>query len=314
MMAAVYHTPVLLEESLGLLLTHAGGTVVDCTFGGGGHSRTILERLSEKGQLLAFDQDPDAQANLPHDSRLRFFARNFSELAATLAESGFGQVDGILADLGVSSHQFDAPERGFSFRYDAPLDMRMNPEEGQSATELLELATERELLHIFRTYGELSHAHRLVKAIVTRRRGEPIATTGAFRTLVQEVYGLQRGGDLLPQAFQALRIAVNGELDVLAGLLEQSAAVLKPGGRLVIISYHSLEDRLVKNYLRSGNLQGEQRTDLFGNPLTPWRVLTSKPIMPDAVEMERNPRARSARLRAAEFVGLPSNDGQLFPA
>lgn len=305
-----YHTPVLLEASLGLLLSEgtSSGVFVDATFGGGGHSRGILTRLAAEGRLFAFDQDPDAYANRLTDSRCTLLPVNFRFLAREMGRLEIAGVDGILADLGVSSHQFDSPARGFSFRFDAPLDMRMAPDAPlatgsivPTAAQLLKELPEEQLYRIFSQYGEFTGASRLARAVVHQRKRKPLAMTGELVQLVNDTLGAQNNATLLAQVFQALRIAVNDELGALEALLTQAQEVLRPGGRLVVISYHSLEDRLVKHLFQTGNLAGKKQTDFFGNPILPWQTLTKKPITPSAEEITENPRARSAKLRAAIY-------------
>jgi 16S rRNA (cytosine1402-N4)-methyltransferase len=300
-----YHIPVLLEESLQLLDIKPNGTYADLTFGGGGHSRAILERLSAEGRLYGFDQDADARANAPHDARFRFVEGNFRFMRPLLRDAGVrtpdggGGLDGVLADLGVSSHHFDAAERGFSFRADAPLDMRMNRGGRVTARDVVNDYDAGRLIAILRDLGELPQPHRVAGLIVEARRGAPIQTTGE---LVEAVRPLVPRGDenrWLSQLFQAIRIEVNGEMEALRMALEQSLRMLKPGGRLVVISYHSLEDRLVKNFFRSGNFEGEAKKDFYGKIETPFEVVTRKAVTPRAEEIVANPRSRSAKLRAA---------------
>lgn len=294
-----YHIPVLLHAAVKGLNIHDGGIYVDVTFGGGGHSREILKHPGLK-TLCAFDQDPDAAANVPNDPRFLFFPRNFSELQSALRDSGIGQVNGILADLGVSSHQFDDAGRGFSLRYDAPLDMRMNSSAPRSAFEVINHYDENQLKLILREYGEVENAGRLARLICNVRKEKKISTTGDLLQLIDKVAPWKKEKQFQAKVFQAIRIEVNDELEVLRELLRQSLEVLKPEGRLVVISYHSLEDRLVKNFMRSGNLEGVIEKDFFGKPLTPFTEITRKPLVPDAAETEQNPRARSAKLRIAE--------------
>lgn len=295
-----YHTPVLLKESVDALAIKSNGIYVDATFGGGGHSREILKRLGEKGQLIAFDRDSDAQANTIDDQRFTLVANNFRFLHNFLRYHNIGEVDGILADLGVSSHQFDEGERGFSFRFDSSADMRMNQKADFSARQLLKSYTQSELQHIFKTYGELNNASRLAQAIVNRREQRSIDTTA---DLIETVTPLLPKKDLntqLAKLFQAIRIDVNKEMLALEQLMLHSLKVLKPGGRLVVITYHSLEDRLVKNFLKSGSLDGKVEKDFYGNIQTPFMLNTKKAIAPTEEEIARNSRARSAKLRIAE--------------
>lgn len=295
----VYHIPALLDETMAALAVDADGTYVDVTYGGGGHSRAILERLGPKGRLIGMDQDMDAWENRLMDQRFTFAHGNFAYLKNFLRYYGVDGVDGILADLGVSFHHFDAVERGFTFRADAPLDMRMNRAASFTAQELLNTYAEDRLADILYLYGELRQSRRLAAAIVKSR---PLTTTGQLVDAVRPLLKPSQEKKELSMVFQALRIQVNGELDALQSLLSQSLDVLNPGGRLAIITYHSLEDRLVKNFMRTGNIEGKQEKDFFGRVCTPWRVVTGKPIVPSAEEVERNPRSRSAKLRVAEFV------------
>ncbi len=294
-----YHIPVLLNASIEALNINPNGVYVDVTFGGGGHSRELLTKL-DNGKLYAFDQDPDAQANTPQDDRFTLIPQNFRFTQNFLRMYGVTEVDGILADLGVSSHQFDEAARGFSLRFDAPLDMRMGQQGGQTAAELVNTAEEAELATIFKRYGELPGAHRLARLICKTREESPIETTGQLVALAGRMAHPAKQQKYAAQVFQALRIAVNDELEALKALLEQSVNLLKPGGRLVVISYHSLEDRMVKHFMRAGNFDGEIEKDFYGNPLTPFKLISRSAIAPDQEEKERNSRARSARLRIAE--------------
>ena len=295
-----YHTPVLLEESVDLLDIKPDGTYVDLTMGGGGHSRLILSRLGGRGRLLGFDQDVDAAGNRPDDERFTFVESNFRFMRGALRYRGVEQVDGILADLGVSSHHFDCTERGFSFRGDAPLDMRMNRRGGRSAADIVNGAEAEELTRIFGDWGEIDTPYKAANCIVRARAAAPITTTAQLVGAVAPCTPRKDESKFLTKLFQALRIEVNGEMEALKMALEQSLKVLRPQGRLVVISYHSLEDRLVKNFMRSGNFSGEAEKDFFGRSSTPWRTVTRKAVVPDADEIARNPRSRSARLRAAE--------------
>lgn len=297
---SVYHVPVLFDESLEGLAIRPAGIYVDLTFGGGGHSRGILHRLGPQGRLFAFDQDCDARANLPEDPRLTFVESNFRFMHTWLRYYGIERVDGILADLGVSSHHFDTRQRGFSFRFDAPLDMRMNQRARLSAADVVNRYETGKLIRIFRDYGELDAPHRIAGCIERVRRERPLASISDLIEAVAPV--TPRGADskFLAKLFQAIRIEVNGEMDALEMMLEQALRVLRPGGRLVVITYHSLEDRLVKNFMRSGNFTGKPEKDFYGRPRTPWELVVRKAIVPSAEETERNPRSRSAKLRAAE--------------
>lgn len=294
-----YHVPAMPNESLEGLAIAQDGIYVDATFGGGGHSRLILKELGDNGRLLGFDQDQDALQNVPDDGRFTFVQHNFRYLRRFLKLYGIRQVDGILADLGVSSHQLDEGTRGFSYRFDHDLDMRMNQTEGATAADVVNERTEEELVRIFSEYGEVRNSRTLAGGLVQARDAKRITTVGDLLTAM-EPYIRGSRNKYLSQVFQALRIEVNDEMGALGDFLEQSLDVLRPGGRLVIISYHSLEDRLVKNFLRSGNLQGEQEKDFYGNISRPFRVLTKKALFPTAEEVKDNPRARSARLRVGE--------------
>ncbi len=292
-----YHSPVLLAECLHFLNLRPNGTYVDATFGGGGHSRAILEQLGPNGRLIAFDQDPDAQANALSDSRFTLVPHNFEHLKRFLKLHRVGQVDGILADLGVSSHQLDVPERGFAHKFDGPLDMRMNPEAGQPASEWLNEVGELELRKVLAEFGDVERPAAVAAAIV---RALPIATTTELKAVLEPFSQRGRNAKLPSRVFQAIRIAVNREMDVLDCFLTDCVDVLAPGGRLVVMSYHSLEDRRVKNLMREGRLDGEADRDDFGRRLVPFSLITRKPISAGPDELERNPRSRSARLRAAE--------------
>jgi len=298
-MAHEYHDPVLLQACVEGLNINPAGVYVDVTFGGGGHSRAILGKLGPFGQLIAFDRDADAWGNAIDDKRFTLVRSDFRWIKNHLRFLHALPVDGLLADLGVSSHQFDAAERGFSFRFDGPLDMRMDRRAKRSAAELIASTDENELARILRTYGEVDDAKRVARAILAEQRKGALRTT---RELVGALQPFTRGfgkEKILPQVFQALRIAVNDELGSLEHLLEQAAEVIKPGGRLCIISYHSLEDRMVKNWMRSGSADGEQDKDVFGNVKRPFTPSTGKAVQPTEEEINKNPRARSARLRTA---------------
>lgn len=295
-----YHTPVLLNESVEALAIKPSGVYVDVTFGGGGHSREILKQLGEKGLLVAFDRDSDAQANKIDDPRFILVPNNFRFLHNFLRYHNIEKVDGILADLGVSSHQFDESERGFSFRFNSPADMRMSQESDFSAQELLKSYTQDQLQYIFKTYGELNNASRLAKVIVDKRSVKPINTTTELIEIVTPLLPKKDLNTQLAKLFQAIRIEVNKEMLALEQLMLHSLKVLKPGGRLVVITYHSLEDRLVKNFMKSGNLDGNIVKDFYGNIETPFILCSKKAATPTEEEVTRNSRARSAKLRIAE--------------
>ena len=295
-----YHTPVLLEQAVAELDIKSDGVYADLTFGGGGHSRRILECLGENGRLYSFDQDSDTKANAPDDSRFNYVESNFRFLRSALRLRGVTEVDGILADLGVSSHHFDALPRGFSFRGEAPLDMRMNQRGGETAADVVNNRTEEQLATIFSQYGELETTWKIAACIARARAIKPITTTAELVAAVAPCTPKRDESKFLTKLFQALRIEVNGEMEALKMALEQSLKVLKPGGRLVVISYHSLEDRIVKNFIRSGNTEGRIEKDFFGRSTTPLRVITRKAIVPTAEEVEENPRSRSAKMRVAE--------------
>lgn len=295
-----YHVPVLLQECIDGLAIKPDGVYVDVTFGGGGHSREILKHLNDKGVLIAFDQDPDAQRNKIDDPRFRFVDQNFGYLKNNLRLLGYKQVDGILADLGVSSHQFNEPERGFSIRFDADLDMRMDQQRPLTAAIVLNTYAEEDLHKIFGLYGEVQNAKSLARTIVTSRLENPIQTLADFKSAIAAHIPRGKENKYMAQVFQALRIEVNAEIEVLERFLEQCADVLKPGGRLVVMSYHSLEDRPVKNFLAKGKFRGEVEKDFFGNDQKPFSVITRKAIVADEDEVARNNRARSAKLRIGE--------------
>jgi len=297
-----YHNPVLLQTCIDNLITDPSGIYVDVTFGGGGHSRAILNTLSSEGKLLAFDQDEDSHANLIDDERFQFVPSNFKNLTRFLQYYRSYPVDGILADLGISSHQIDTAERGFSYSKDGLLDMRMNAQAGISAREIINEWDEQQLSRIFFNYGELREGRQLARQIVKKRAEQSIDTTLQLSEVLKACLPKGKENKYLSKIFQALRIEVNKEMEVLESFLTQTTAALKPGGRLVIISYHSLEDRLIKNFMRSGNLTGEVEKDFFGNPLTPFKLISRKAIIPDEEEIMTNPRARSAKLRIAEKI------------
>ena len=298
-----YHRPVLRDESVTALVHNPAGTYLDLTFGGGGHSRAVLDRLSG-GQLIAFDQDPDAAANAVAldavGSGFTFIAANFRHVGKYLRLHGVKTVDGILADLGVSSHQFDVPDRGFSTRFEAALDMRMDPSSPRTAQQILNTYSEAELHRILGMYGEVRNARTLAQALVAARVAQPLRTVEELKKVLSRLAPRGRESKYYAQVFQALRIEVNEELDVLREMLRAVPALLKPGGRLAVISYHSLEDRLVKNLIQTGNLEGKVQQDFYGNVIKPLVAVNRKPITPSLQELEENPRARSAKLRIAE--------------
>lgn len=297
-----YHNPVLLNPSVDGLVWDPSGTYVDVTFGGGGHSRAILDKLNAEGRLIAFDQDADSRANVIDDARFQFVPSNFKNLTRFLQYFNMYPVDGILADLGVSSHQIDTPDRGFSYSKDGTLDMRMNAQTGSSAREVVNNYDEAQLSRVFYTYGELSEGRRLARQIVKMRAEQPVETTLQLAEALKPCLPKGKENKYLSKIFQALRIEVNKEMEVLESFLLQTTAALNPGGRLVVIAYHSLEDRMVKNFMRAGNLTGEVEKDFFGNPLTPFKLISRKAITPDQEETLTNPRARSAKLRIAEKI------------
>jgi len=297
-----YHVPVMLQPCIDGLNIKPDGVYVDVTFGGGGHSKEILKHLGKNGTLIAFDQDADAQANIPSDDRLIFIDQNFGFLKNNLRLKGFKQVDGILADLGVSSHQFDIPERGFSIRFNADLDMRMDKNGQLTAAEVLNTYSEDKLHKIFGIYGEVKNAKSLARAIVTARLDAPFTDIDSFKSAIASYIPKGKENKYLAQVFQALRIEVNAEIQVLENFLQQAAEVLKPGGHLVVMSYHSLEDRPVKNFMAKGKFQGEVEKDFFGNHQKPFNVITRKAIIATDEEIALNNRARSAKLRIAEKI------------
>lgn len=297
-----YHNPVLLNESIDALVWNRDGIYADATFGGGGHSCAILAALSEKGRLFAFDRDSDALAGAPEDSRFKLIHNNFRFIHNyALLEAPAG-VDGILADLGVSSHQFDTPERGFSFRFDAPLDMRMNVQGAKTASDIVNSYTQEELERIFRIYGEVDNARKAAQLIVAARTKAPVLTTGDLGNVLAGALPSFAEHKYLAKVFQALRIEVNDELRALEKFLQGAAKSLKKGGRLVVITYHSLEDRMVKNFIRSGRTDGTEQKDIYGKSEAPLRSLLRKPVVPTEEEIETNTRARSAHLRMAEKI------------
>ena len=295
-----YHIPVLLTPSVDGMNIRPDGTYVDVTFGGGGHSREILSRLDVGGRLLGFDQDEDAEQNIVDDPHFIFVRSNFRYLHNFLRYHGIEEVDAILADLGVSSHHFDDSERGFSFRFDGALDMRMNKRAGQTAADLINNYDEERLADIFYLYGELKNSRKLASALVKARATRKITTIAEFLEVVKPFFGREREKKELAKVFQALRIEVNQEMEALKEMLYAATEALKPGGRLVVITYHSLEDRMVKNIMKTGNVEGKTEKDFFGNVQSPFRLVNNKVIVPDEAEIERNPRSRSAKLRIAE--------------
>lgn len=295
-----YHVPVLLEECINGLDIKPNGVYVDVTFGGGGHSREILKHLGKDGVLIAFDQDPDAQRNKIDDPRFHFVDQNFAFLKNNLRLLGFKTVDGILADLGVSSHQFNEPERGFSTRFESALDMRMDKQGKLTAADVLNTYAEDKLHKIFGIYGEVKNARSLAKAVVTGRVEKPIVTLSDFKKVIEAQIPKGKENKYMAQVFQALRIEVNAEIEVLENFLSQTADVLKEGGRLVVMSYHSLEDRPVKNYLAKGKFRGEVEKDFYGNEQKPFKVITRKAVVADEEELVKNSRSRSAKLRIGE--------------
>ncbi|MCR5014144.1 MAG: 16S rRNA (cytosine(1402)-N(4))-methyltransferase RsmH [Bacteroidales bacterium] len=295
----MYHIPVLLNECMDGLNINPEGAYADVTFGGGGHSRAIMERLTT-GHLYAFDQDEDAARNVIDDERFTFVPQNFSYFKNFIQMYHQGKIDGVIADLGVSSHQFDTPEKGFSTRFEGHLDMRMSQANPVDAATVVNTYDQAELSRVFSLYGELANAYLIASDIVMARDHEPIETTTQLKEAIRARLPRGKENKTLAQVFQALRIEVNHEMDALNSFLSQCADVLKPGGRLVVLSYHSLEDRLVKNFIKTGNAEGVEEKDFFGNPLTPYKIINRKPIVPSDEEVERNSRARSAKLRVAE--------------
>ena len=296
-----YHTTVLLNEAVTALAIRPNGIYVDATFGGGGHSRLILGKLGDSGRLIAFDQDLDVQQNLITDSHFVFYNHNFRELKRMLRFGGIKKTDGILADLGVSSHQFDEADRGFSYRFDAPLDMRMNQAAGKTAADILNSYDAIQLQRVFSEYGEVRNARTLAQALVLSREGRRFKDISDLMAILTP---LSIGDKMryLSQVFQALRIEVNDEMGALKDFLEQSLEMLASGGRLAVITFHSLEDRLVKNFMKSGTFDGELQTDFYGNINRPFKVISKKPIEPSAAEVKVNPRSRSGKLRIAEKI------------
>ena len=295
-----YHVPVLLNESIDGLDIKSDGIYVDVTFGGGGHSREILSRLGNAGHLYSFDQDADAENNVEPQDNFTFVRSNFRYLKNWMRYYGVEGIDGLLADLGVSSHHFDDETRGFSFRFDAPLDMRMNKRGGDTAADLLNKCSEEELADMFYLYGELKNSRRIAATVVKARGQKPFETTQDLIDATQPLFPKERGKKEMAKLFQALRIVVNHEMSALREMLEAATELLKPGGRLSVITYHSLEDRIVKNMMKAGNPEGKMKQDFFGRVETPFKLVNNKVIVPDEDEQERNPRSRSAKLRIAE--------------
>lgn len=295
-----YHIPVLLHESIEGMHIHPKGIYVDVTFGGGGHSKEILRQMDGDSKLFSFDQDPDAEKNIVNDQRFTFVRSNFRYLHNFLRYYGVEKVDAILADLGVSSHHFDDSERGFSFRFDGKLDMRMNKRAGITAADIVNTYEEERLANVFYLYGELKNSRKLASVLVKARAAKPIETIGEFIDTIKPLYGKEREKKELAKVFQALRIEVNQEMEALKEMLYAATKALKPGGRLVVITYHSLEDRMVKNIMKTGNVEGKAEQDFFGNVQTPFKLINNKVITPCEDEVQRNPRSRSAKLRIAE--------------
>ena len=298
----VYHVPVMLNQSVDGLSVRKGGVYVDVTFGGGGHSREILRRMDSDGRLFGFDQDGDAAANVPQDGRFTFVLSNFRYIENWMDYYGISGVDGVLADLGVSSHHFDDVKRGFSFRHDAELDMRMNRKSHLTAAEVLNTYDEERLAFVLHTFGELKNARQIAWAVIKRRNTAPFARISDLLELLQPFVGRDREKKDMAKAFQALRMEVNDETGALCRMLEGAISLLVPGGRLVVLTYHSIEDRIVKNYIRSGNAAGKVEQDFYGNRLVPLKAVNNKVIVPAEEEIERNPRSRSAKLRIAEKI------------
>lgn len=296
-----YHIPALLKESIDGLNIRPDGIYVDVTFGGGGHSMEIINRL-ENGKLIAFDQDEDAAQNIKPDKRFLFLDQNFRFLKNNLKYNGFENIDGLIADLGVSFHQFDEPERGFTFRQDAPLDMRMNRSGKVTAANLLQTLDESDLADMFYNYGELTNSRRIARELVSFRNTKPLATVNDMIDAIGKLAPYRQEHKFYAKVFQALRIAVNHEIEYLEEMLLQALDVLNPNGRLVVITYHSLEDRVVKNFMKCGNFEGEEKKDFYGNIETPFRIINKKGTIPGEEEIANNNRSRSARLRIAEKI------------
>ncbi|MBQ8154650.1 MAG: 16S rRNA (cytosine(1402)-N(4))-methyltransferase RsmH [Prevotella sp.] len=300
--AEAYHIPVLLQESIDGLDIKPGGIYVDVTFGGGGHSREILSRIGSKGHLYSFDQDADAEKNIIDDKRFTFVRSNFRFLRNWMQYYQIEQIDGLLADLGVSSHHFDDETRGFSFRFDAPLDMRMNKRAGKTAADIVNEYDETKLANVFYLYGEMKNSRRISNAIITFRQQKRIETTGDLISATEKLMRTEKEKKDLARLFQALRIEVNHEMDALRDMLYGASHLLKEGGRLCIITYHSLEDRIVKNVMKTGNAEGKLEQDFFGHISCPFRLVNNKVITPQENELQNNPRSRSAKLRIAEKI------------
>ena len=297
-----YHVPVLLNESVDGLNIKAGGVYVDVTFGGGGHSKEILSRLPEGARLFSFDQDADAERNIIADDKFTFVRSNFRYIKNFMRYHEVDGIDGVLADLGVSSHHFDDSERGFSFRFDGKLDMRMNQRAGKTAADIVNTYEEEALADLFHLYGELKNSRKIASAIVKARSTKALRTIEDLLNIVKPMFGREREKKELAKVFQALRIEVNQEMDALKEMLLAATELLNPGGRLSVITYHSLEDRIVKNLMKTGNCEGKEEKDFFGRSSSPYRLINNKVIVPDADEQERNPRSRSAKLRIAEKI------------
>lgn len=298
--AKTYHIPVLMKDSVDGLNIGSAGIYVDVTFGGGGHSREILSRLDTDGHLYSFDQDADAEKNIINDNRLTFVRSNFRYLKNWMRYYGVDHIDGLLADLGVSSHHFDDESRGFSFRFDAPLDMRMNKRDGTTAADVVNTYDEERLADIFYLYGELKNSRKIAAALVKARAAHKIETTQDFIGAVESLFRREREKKDMAKLFQALRIEVNNEMTALKEMLRSATELLRPGGRLSVITYHSLEDRIVKNVMKTGNPEGKMKQDFFGRIETPFTLINNKVITPDDEELANNPRSRSAKLRIAE--------------
>ena len=308
--AETYHVPVLLQESIDGLDIKPDGVYVDVTFGGGGHSKEILRRLGKNGHLYGFDQDEDAEKNIFDDDRFTFVRSNFRYLTNWMRYYDVDHIDGLLADLGVSSHHFDDETRGFSFRFDAPLDMRMNKRSGMTAAEILNNYSEEQLADIFYIYGELKNARKIASAVVKAREEKRIETTGDLMQIAEKLLQRDREKKDTAKLFQALRIEVNHEMDALKEMLDGACKVLQEGGRLSVITYHSLEDRIVKNFMKAGNVEGKMKQDFFGRTEAPYRAVSNKVIVPSDDEQQRNPRSRSAKLRVAERIGVTNEENK----